>query len=71
MTNWIHGNEYKYATEENVKAALRELAQHGPQTYDIYSKILRDACLRNKLSVRFPTWTEWEGEFLFDEKLTF
>jgi len=62
MTNWIHGDDRKFATEENVKSALHELAQHGPQVYGELSKVLRAACKEAKLQVRFPSWLEYERE---------
>nr|QUS52709.1 hypothetical protein 1 [Mute swan feces associated picorna-like virus 12] len=64
MTNWIHGNEKVFATEENVKSSLRELAQHGPRVYKELAAQLQEACEKHKLEVRFPTWTEFESEFL-------
>nr|UNY41973.1 MAG: polyprotein 1 [Picornavirales sp.] len=69
MVNWIHGKERKKATAENVSTSLRELAQHGPKVYTEVIAVLRPACSKAGLEVRFPTWTEFEQELFHDMHL--
>jgi len=66
IANWIRGKAYKLATSENVENCLRELALHPASVYDKYRDRIKRLVAHNRLTIRVPTYYEWQSKFRLD-----